>query len=133
MRFADIPFQPSTRTLRQFAVLWMAFFTGLAWYHAPGGLAVALALATLLGLVGLIRPGLIRPVFVTWMVLAFPIGWVVSRVVLAALYYGLFTPLAIVFRLAGRDALNRRTRPRGDSYWIPKPAPADVGRYYRQF
>ena len=39
------------------------------------------------------------------MVLAFPIGWTVSQVILAVMFYGLFTPIGLVFRLIGRDPL----------------------------
>ena len=39
------------------------------------------------------------------MVLAFPIGWTVSQVMLALMFFGLFTPIGLVFRLIGRDPL----------------------------
>jgi hypothetical protein len=67
------------------------------------------------------------------MVLAFPIGWTVSRLVLAAVFYGLFTPIGLVFRLMGRDPLARRPPHDVVSYWTEKPDRADVRRYFRQF
>ena len=67
------------------------------------------------------------------MVLAFPIGWTVSQVMLALMFFGLFMPIGLVFRLIGRDPL-RRTRPSGrESYWDPKPTPTDLRRYFKQF
>ena len=51
-----------------------------------------------------------RLIYVGWMVLAFPIGWTVSQVMLALMFFGLFTPIGLVFRLIGRDPL-QRTRP----------------------
>ena len=90
-------------------------------------------MAVAVGVLGLARPAAIRPVFVGWMVLAFPIGWAVSNLLLAAVFYGLFTPLAVLFRLLGRDALALRARPGAATYWVPRPAPADVRRYFRQF
>lgn len=138
MRWADLPFHPSDRTLRQFAGLWIVFFAGLGLWQLLGRqrLAAGLALEILafaVGPVGLVRPRWLRPVFVGWMVLAFPIGWLVSHLMLAVLYYGIFTPLGLAFRLAGRDALALRPRPDQESYWSPKPAPEDVRRYFRQF
>ena len=44
------------------------------------------------------------------MVLAFPIGWTVSQVILLLMFYGLFTPIGLVFRLIGRDPLQRARR-----------------------
>jgi hypothetical protein len=124
--------------LRQFAGLWLAFFGGLAAWQgiARGriGLAAGLAvLALVVGGLGLVRPALIRPIFVGWMVLAFPIGWAVSLVLLGLVYYGLFLPIGLVFRLAGRDALQLRPRTDAATYWTPHAAPADVRRYFRQF
>jgi hypothetical protein len=138
MRWSDIPFSPSSRMLRQFAGLWLAFFGGLAAWQGLMrgrlGLAAALAvLALVVGCLGLIRPALIRPIFVGWMVLAFPIGWAVSLVLLGLVYYGLFLPIGLAFRLAGRDALHLRPRPDAMTYWTPRTAPADVRRYFRQF
>ena len=67
------------------------------------------------------------------MVLAFPIGWTVSLLLLALVYYAVFTPIAVVFRLIGRDALVLRRQPDAASYWREHEAPADVRRYFRQF
>jgi len=66
------------------------------------------------------------------MVAAFPIGWVVSRLILSTLFFGIFTPVAFVFRLVGRDALQRYRRPQQDSCWIPKATATDPRSYFRQ-
>ena len=67
------------------------------------------------------------------MVLAFPIGWLVSQLVLALIFYGLITPLALVFRGRGRDPLQRARPASDESLWRPKASPADVRRYFRQY
>jgi hypothetical protein len=138
MQWSDITFDPPRRTLRQFAGLSLVIFGGLAgWnYFAKGEVVSSAVLATLalaIGLPGLVRPQLVRPVFVGAMILAFPIGWLVSRVLLALLFYGLVTPMGLVFRLTGRDALRLARRPEQTTYWMPKPAPADLRSYFRQF
>ena len=138
MRWSDIPFDPPRKTLRQFAGLWLVFFGGMALWQAlvrgrPSlGLSIG-ALALVVGLAGLTRPEWVRLIYIGWMVLAFPIGWTASQVMLAIMFFGLFTPIGLVFRLIGRDALHRARRPGVESYWIPKPAPADVKNYIKQF
>ncbi|HEX5271631.1 MAG TPA: SxtJ family membrane protein [Gemmataceae bacterium] len=138
MQWSDIMWAPDRRTLRQFAGLWVGFFLLLAAWHgfAQGRWALAAALAALavtVGPAGLLWPRLLRPVFVTWMVVAFPVGWLVTHLVLAALFYGLFTPIGWAFRLWGRDVLALR-RPAGvESYWAPKPQVTEARRYLRQF
>ena len=62
-----------------------------------------------------------RPIYVGWMVLAFPIGWTVSQAMLALMFYGLFTPIGLLFRLIGRDPLQLSRRSGLETYWTPKP------------
>jgi hypothetical protein len=138
MYWSDIQFDPNHKTLRQFAGLWLAFFGALALWHglARGRIVVGLGLgllALVVGLLGLARPEWMRFIYIGWMVLAFPIGWTVSQIMLAMMFFGLFTPIALVFRLVGRDALQRTQQAQPKSYWVPKPAPAALGRYFKQF
>jgi hypothetical protein len=138
MRWSDIQFDPPRKTLRQFAGLWLVIFGGMALWQGlvreRAGLASILAvLALTIGPLGLARPDWMRRIYVGWMILAFPIGWTVSQVMLAVMFFGLFTPLGLVFRLLGRDPLHRTRRPERESYWTPKPAPTDLRRYFKQF
>jgi hypothetical protein len=138
MHWTDIPLSPSNRTLRQFAGLWLLFFGILAgWQGVAHGFqrpAVFLLCAALLpGIAGLLRPRLLRFIFVGWMVLVFPAGWLTSTLLLAALYYGLFAPLGLLFRLLGRDSLHLRPNPRGTTYWVPLPVSDDPRRYLQPY
>src|SRR5208283_2602139 len=116
MQWSDIQFHPPSKTLRQFACMWLACFGGLAAWEGivreHTNLAAALAvLALTVGPVGMIWPQTLRPIYVAWMVLAFPIGWTISQIILALLFYGLFTPIGLIFRIIGRDPLHRPRRP----------------------
>jgi hypothetical protein len=137
MNWSDIPFAPPSRTLRQFAGLWMAFFGGLAgqaWHQGRPESAGLFALVALtVGPLGLWQPQLLRPIFVGALVLTFPIGWLVSRLVLAVLFYTVFTPVGLLFRLAQRDALGLKTGGDAVSYWSVKPQVSEATRYFRQF
>jgi len=138
MQWSDIPFSPPRKTLRQFAGLWIAFFGGFALWEwlmrgHPTAAAIFAVLAVTVGPIGLVRPEWLRPIYVSWMVLAFPIGWTVSQVILAVMFYGLLTPIGLVFRLVGRDALHRTRRPGMETYWTSKVAPTSPGRYFQQF
>lgn len=138
MRWSDLPLDPSRTTLRQFGLLGVVILGGLAaWRIAshgatPGSVALGI-FGLLLGVLGVLAPRFLRPIFVGWLVLAFPIGWLVSQIVMAGLYYGVLTPIGLALRATGRDALALK-RPEGaTSYWVPKPAPADVRSYFRQY
>src|SRR5262245_53347879 len=127
----------SSRTLRQFALLCLVIFSALAasehfWHKREGAASLFGVLAVLLGLGGLIWPRAIRPVFITAIKVTMPIGWLMSRVLLGILFFVFFTPLALLFKLIGRDALHRRYAPGQQSYWEPKRSATDVKSYLRQ-
>jgi hypothetical protein len=138
MTWSDIPLRPTTRALRQFAAAWLVFFLALGSHqclvrkHPVVGL-VLMALALVIGLLGLIKPNAVRWLFVGWMVAAFPIGWLISLLMLLLMFYCVITPVALVFRMRGRDLLRRRRAPSGNTFWLPKDTPDDVRSYFRQY
>ena len=135
-QIADGP-PPVTKTvLRQFAALSILVFGGMAYWqrlHGRSTLAlIFLALAVLIGPLGLLKPQAIRFVFVGITGIVFPIGWLVSQMVLALLFFGVFTPVALLFKLIGRDALARHPRPAVPTYWVVQPSVKNVRSYFRQ-
>ena len=138
MTWSDIPRNPSRKMLRQFAGAWLVFFlawAGVQWFaRGHHGLGAALAVAALVvGVPSLVHPPLLRWLFVGWMTLAFPIGWMLSQVLLAVLYFAIFTPVAFFFRLKGRDELGLKSQAGKSSFWLQKETPLDVRRYFRQY
>jgi hypothetical protein len=123
--------------LRQFAVICFVFFGGLALYNRliVGGIGSARflgVLAVAMGIVGILRPRAIDPIFRAAMAIAMPIGWVVSKVLLGAVFYLVLTPIAVLFRLIKRDALARRLNPDAKSHWIEREQATDPKRYWYQ-
>lgn len=138
MRWSDVDFHPSSRKLRQFAVLWIVFVAAIGGWPAlvHGGWSAACVCWVLgggLGTLGLVRPQILGPIFVAWSAAAYPIGWLVSNVILSAIFFGLICPLALLFKLLGRDALQLRRSPRAATYWAVKPAATRPERYLQQF
>jgi hypothetical protein len=138
MRWSDLPFTPSPGTLRWFAAFTSLFLAALAGREVlvagsrtAAGIGFGLALLVLV--VGLLRPMVVRPVFVGSLVLLYPINWLMSHLLLGCVFYCVFTPLALFFKLIGRDALGRTLRREQDSYWTDKPAAPDTARYFRPF
>lgn len=78
-------------------------------------------------------PALRRPMFVGWMYAAYPIGFVVSHLLLALVYFGVVTPIGLLMRAVGHDPMTRRFDRSAPTYWIAREQVADVRRYFRQF
>lgn len=133
----EFKFRAEKRDLRLFSGLLIPFslFIGYLIEHYSGQTTLAWSIGGVLlvaGLVGVVRPEAIRWLFVGWMVLAFPIGWLLSHIVLALVFFGLFWPLGLIARAFGYDPLQVRPADR-ESYWDVLEQVDDKERYFRQF
>ncbi len=133
-----INWTPDRKTLAEFSEAGM-FALGmvaapLALSRGQPRLALASwALAVLIRLVGLARPGWLGPLFLGLTLATWPIGWATSKIALALLYYLVFTPIALAFRLLGRDALHRKLDPEAPTYWEPYRPGGVLDRYFRPY
>lgn len=125
---------PSDRQLRQFGSISMVALPLLAWlWGGSSGVIVALAITgVVIASTSLVRPTWVKPLFVGLMLLVAPIGAVVGELAMILIYYGMFVPIGLVFRAAGRDGLNLKLDRQAKSYWTSKKQPSNVAGYYRQ-
>jgi hypothetical protein len=144
MAMLEIDWQPDARRLRQFGLASLGaglLLAGVALMR--GGLAtlaaaeswrvvVPLAFGIVSALLALLRPRWLKPLYLGLTALTWPIGWCVSLLVLLLLFFALFLPVALVFRLLGRDAMRRRYDPSASSYWIERPPASPPASYFRQ-
>ena len=114
---------PRPKQLKAFAIglpLLLLFF---AWRHyAKTGLDIwaigCIAFAGLSVFVSIFCRKIFERFFDGWMKVAGLIGFCMTTLLLAILYYGLFAPVAIILRLSGKDFMARRLDGRLPSYWI---------------
>jgi carbamoyltransferase len=78
-------------------------------------------------------PRLRRPLYVGMSRAVYPIGWLLSHVILLAVFLFVVTPVALVLRVAGHDPMRRRFDPSAPSYWVPHRPAGDARRYFQQF
>lgn len=134
----EINRHPRERDLRIFAVLQLLFFAFIAWRIRPG-LDSTLWPRLLVGaagvacLVGLVRPSWVRPYFVGWLYAVFPIGWTISHLLIAAIYYLLMTPLGLLARAVGHDPLQLKHDPSRPSHWIERTGGTRKSQYFKQY
>src|SRR3989339_1040012 len=67
-------------------------------------------------LIAYTRPALISPLYSSWMKIGHIMGSISSKIILSVLFYGIFTPIAIVLRLQGKDLLNKKLNTTENSY-----------------
>ncbi|RLS78763.1 MAG: hypothetical protein DWI00_03260 [Planctomycetota bacterium] len=126
---------PSQRQLRQFGLLCVVLLPLITWvWGASGSIIQATAMIGAgLGLLGIFAPKLLKPVFIGLVLVSFPIGLIVGELVLLMIFVGVFLPMALLFRIMGRDALQRRMSVQSETFWVPRNAPANVRRYFQQY
>jgi hypothetical protein len=130
--------EPSARDLRVFGLLLIGF-SGLlgglvSWRFDAPRAAMGIAGAGLfLALLYHALPPLRRFIYLGWMKVTYPIGWTVSHLVLAVVFYLVVTPIGLLMRLFGRDRMHRRLDPKASTYWIPRASGVDPARIFRQF
>lgn len=134
----EVNWNPDRRMLRQFGLIGLAVFAAMAawgaWRHGPTTSTVVLgALAAGFGLLALAVPAALKWVFIGMSVVSAPIGFVVSHVILGIIYFLLFTPVALVFKLVGRDSMCRRFDRGAKTYWTERPRNVPSTSYFRQY
>jgi hypothetical protein len=139
MSVVQINTDPSRRQLNQFGFIWLGFLAlfGVVAFFKFGSPQVARWLwiaAVVVPILGWLVPAFMRLVFLGMSYLAWPIGFVVSHVVLAVVYYLVLTPIGLLTRLFGYDSMKRRFDREVASYWVERSSEsADPRRYFRQF
>lgn len=135
MKLVEVNWTPSARQLRQFGLLCLIAFPLLGWIWSAGSQTMIWLVGFGFGLAvtGMISPMALKPIFVGLMLIALPIGMVVSEGVMLLIYFGVFLPIGLCFKLVKRDALKRSLDRSCGSYWEVKKAPKDAGSYYRQW
>jgi hypothetical protein len=131
----NINTQPTERQLRQFGLISLIAMPAITWLWTRSQTATitAACLGLACGLLALVAPRTLKPVFILLTLLAMPIGLVVGELAMMLVYAIAFVPMAIVFRIIGRDSMQRKLSHDAESYWQKHVAQDNVKRYYRQF
>lgn len=99
---------------------WMWWKSGRYALHAFGiGAAFAL--------VAIVVPRILRPLNVVWAYVGLVLNMIVSPIIMGVIYFGVFTPVSLFFRLTKRDSLHRSFDKSLRSYWVERTPPGPDG------
>ncbi len=134
MALFKINTQPTDRQLRQFGVICAGALPLMVWVWTRSQMATALGaiVGFCVTLTGLVTPRLLKPVFVGLIFVTMPLGLVVGELILLLIFFCVFLPMAVVFKIMGRDALQRKLTPDVASFWQRRVPPSSVRKYYHQ-
>ena len=138
MKLIQIDHNPSRKQLNVFGVLWLVFFTvigGLV-LNKSGSAQVATfiwVIAAVVPLVGWVVPALMRYAYLGMAYATYPIGFVISHLILAIVYYLAITPIGLIMRLFGYDPMSRHFDKNANTYWCERKQDDKLDTYFRQF
>ena len=133
MKFTDIEL-PSNRKFGYFCM----FIFGVGGIYLYDGVMTIIlyVLSALFGitlLVTLTKPSLLLPFNKGWMWIGYLLGRVVSPIVLGAIFFFLITPIALIFKIYGRDELFLKLS-KTQSHWRKRsPIGPDAKSFKNQF
>ena len=119
MKFDELKL-PSNKNFGFFITLVFFIVTGYFFFKSNTFIAyISAFFAIIFMITTILRPQYLYQLNILWMRLGFLLGKIVSPIVLGTIFFGIFTPVAFIIRLFGRDEL-RLAFKRKKSHWTPR-------------
>ena len=93
----------------------LACFAVVAWEDI---LFYSFIIAAAFLFLGFTLPAALKPFHKVWMTISILMGWLMTRVILIILFYGILTPIGLIGRLCGKDFLDIKLNKNAPSYWV---------------
>ena len=146
-KMIELNLRPDDATLRSFgfiAVAGFGFVAAIAWFEVlifSAGLGAArvpvaatfAAIAVISGLFSLVFPRANLPIYLAISIATYPIGFVLSYVIMGTLFYLIIAPVGFLLRALGADPMERRIQPEAETYWVDAPPARAHSSYFKQF
>ena len=78
---------------------------------------ILMIVGIILCVTSLILPVILQPFYFVWMTFAVIMGWIMTRVILSLVFYGIITPIGLFSRLVGKEFLNLKLNKTENTYW----------------
>jgi len=109
------------KELRQFGII-IGIASGLLgvllWWRGKTYYSYSFIIAAAFLFSGLTLPAALKPFQKVWMTISILMGWLMTRVILIILFYGILTPIGLLGRLCGKDFLDIKLNKKAPSYWV---------------
>ena len=83
-------------------------------------------------IITIVNANTLKPLNKLWMYLGLILGLIVSPIVLGIIFFGIFTPIALLMRINGRDELRLKLKNK-TSHWISRDETIKVESFEKQF
>ena len=121
---------------KKFGYFFTLIFTSVSIYFFINSILSWAILFAFIGVIFFIttfvKASLLLPLNKLWMRFGLLLGQIISPLVLGIIFFGIFTPVAFLMRLSGRDELRLKFKNK-TSYWILRNEPIQGDSFRRQF
>jgi hypothetical protein len=143
MSFVKLNWRPGKKELRAFGAIFLTGFVlvGALKYFWPWEFLITrdeelglilMGIGILVGVIALTGHRVALPLYWAWIGIAYVLGNIMSRIIVAVIFYLVVTPLGLFGRMLGRDRLQLK-KPKCESYWRELSMPKSTEQYERQF
>jgi len=113
-------------------ILWI--ITGFFYWKGNESFQLFLIIGTIVFVLGITIPGVLKPIYWVWMIFATIFGWIMTWLILSLLFYVIITPIGLFSRLFGKQFLELKWKHSQQSYWNMKTHGAsNKKKYERQY
>ena len=132
MNFSDVKL-PSNRKFGFFFTFVFALATAY-FYNTTSFLLAYIfgSLSSLFLFFTIVKDDIFLPLNKLWMRFGILLNMIISPIILGIIFFGLFTPIAIVLKLSGRDELRLKFKKK-QSYWISRSELIKPESFKQQF
>ena len=132
MKFSEVEL-PSNKKFGFFFTLVFALVAGYFYVSESWTLAYPFSAAVVIFFaVTIVKADILLPLNKLWMRFGLLLGMIVSPIVLGVIFFGLFTPVAFLMRISGRDELRLKFKNKA-SHWISRSEPIQADSFKHQF
>jgi hypothetical protein len=125
------------KELRQFGIIIAiacCLLGVLLWWRGKTSYPYSFIISGAVFFLGSTLPAALKPFHKVWMTIAILMGWLMTRVILIILFYGILTPIGLLGCLCGRDFLDIKLNKNAPSYWaLRDKQELDKKSYTQQF
>lgn len=125
---------PSNRKFGYFFSI--VFFIAAAYFYLTdrfNAVYLFILLSSIFFAITVIKPNILFPLNKLWMLLGLLLGLIFGPIVLGIIFFGLITPIGIIFRIFGRDELRLQPSKRISHWVLTKTEPVRPNSFKNQF
>ena len=95
----------------------LMIIAGFLFWKEKESYQIFLTVGTILFVLGILVPAVLKPIYWIWMIFATILGWMMTRVILSLLFYIIITPIGLIPRFFGKQFLELKWDKSIESYW----------------